>query len=88
MGAIPQEDLVNEIEDKLWAFAARAREGSATPDMVRAHAAALCSRIGDNERSAICDDMARWSRDNVNVGRPTRAAWFLQVADRIRNRRD
>ena len=42
------------------------------------------ARIRADERAKIVAEIAQIARDNASAGRPTRAAWAEQIAERVK----
>lgn len=49
-----------------------------------AWAARAETQIRADERAKIVSEIAQIARDNASAGRPTRAAWFTQLAERVK----
>lgn len=68
----------------LYLLLAEPSPGEVATATYRSRVADAEAKIRADERAKIVAEIAQIARDNMSAGRPTRAAWSIQLAERIK----
>lgn len=78
------ELLGEELADNDMTITATADYGTPLVSLHRLGLDRVETKIRADERAKVVSEIAQMARDNASAGRPTRAAWAEQIAERIK----